>query len=72
MQALNALNGASNSLAALQLFHDSIEGHVCSLESLGTPRDQYESMLVPVILKKIPPETRKTCQRTQHHTVDTN
>jgi len=48
LQALTSLSNPNNTLAALQFFHDSVEGHVRSLESLRTPHDQYESMLVPI------------------------
>ena len=63
MQALIGLSNPANTLAALQLFHDSVEGHIRSLESLGTSQDQYEAMLVPIILKKLSPETRKNLAR---------
>ena len=65
MQALIGLSNPNNTLAALQLFHDLVEGHIRSLESLGTPQDKYGSMLVPIILKKLSPETRKNFARGQ-------
>ena len=68
MQALIGLSNPSNTLTALQLFHDSVEGHIKSLESLGTSQDQYEAMLVPIILKKLSPETRKNLARGHNST----
>jgi len=51
MQALTELPSPTNTLSALQLLYDSVEGHIRSLQSLGTPQEQYGSMLVPTILK---------------------
>ena len=53
MQALLELSSPSNTLAALQLFYDSMESHTHSLQSSGTPQDSYRSMLVPIILRKL-------------------
>ena len=47
MQALLDLTSPTNSLAALQLFHDSVESHIRSLSSLGKSHDTYGSLLVP-------------------------
>ena len=63
MQALLHLSKPSNTLASLQLFHDSVEGHVRSLTSLGKPLDSYADMLLSVILEKLPGETRKHLAR---------
>ena len=56
MQALLDLANPTNSLAALQLFHDSVENHIRSLSALG-------SLLVPIILDKLPAETRRNLAR---------
>ena len=63
MQALVELNSPSNNLSSLQLFYDSVQSHVRSLESLGTPQDMYGSMLVPTILRKLPAEVRRNLAR---------
>ena len=63
MQALVELNNPNNTLSSLQLFHDSVEGHVRSLQSLGTSHEQYESMLVPIILRKLPADIRRNLAR---------
>ena len=63
MQALVELSSPNNNLSSLQLFYDSVQGHIRSLQSLGTPQDKYESMLVPIILRKLPAEVRKNLAR---------
>ena len=60
MQALVELKSPNHTLNSLQLFYDSIESHIRSLQSLGTPPEMYESMLVPTILTKLPAEIRRT------------
>ena len=57
------LNSPSNNLSSLQLFYDSVQSHVQSLESLGTPQGMYGSMLVPIILRKLPAEVRRNLAR---------
>ena len=59
MQVLVNLKNPSNTLSSLQLFHDSVESHVQSLQSLGTPQEMYGSMLVPIMLAKLPKEIRR-------------
>ena len=49
----------------LQLFYDSIESHTRSLSSLGKTREIYGSLLVPIILNKLPADVRKSLAR-QH------
>ena len=63
MQALLDLTSPTNSLAALQLFHDSVESHIRSLSSLGKSHETYGSLLVPIILGKLPTETRRNIAR---------
>jgi len=64
MQALVELKSPSNTLPSLQLFYNSIESHIRSLQSLGTTQKMYESMLVPIILRKLLVELRKSLART--------
>ena len=47
-----------NSLACLRLFHDSIESHIRGLDALGKSEDSYGALLIPIILGKLPAETR--------------
>ena len=63
LQALLHLPNPSNTLSSLQLFHDSVEGHIRSLTSLGKPVESYGDLLVPVILEKLPSEARKHLAR---------
>ena len=63
MQALVELNSPRNNLLSLQLFYDCVQSHFRSLESLGTPQDMYGSMLVPIILRKLPAEVRRNLAR---------
>ena len=63
MKALIGISSSANTLVALQQFHDSIEGHVHSLQSLGTPPEQYESMLAPILQSKLSPETLRNLAR---------
>ena len=60
MQALVDLTSPTNSLAALQLFHDSVESHIRSLSSLGKSRETYGSLLVPIIFGKLPIDNAET------------
>ena len=63
LQALLHLPNPSNTLASLQVFHDSVEGHIRSLTSLGKSVDSYGDLLVSIILEKLPAETRKHLAR---------
>ena len=49
----------TNSLAALQLFSDLVKNHIHSLSSLEKLHETYRSLLVPIILGKLPTETRR-------------
>ena len=60
MQALLDLPSPNNSLASLQLFHNSTESHMRSLSSLGRSNDSYGTLLVPIIL---PTEIKKNLAR---------
>ena len=63
MQALVEMKSPSNTLTSLQLFYDSIECHIRSLQSLGSPEETYAPMLIPTILKKLPAEVRRNLAR---------
>ena len=63
MRALLDLPSPNNSLASLQLFHDSTESHMRSLLSLGKSNDSYGTLLVPIILGKLPTEIKKNLAR---------
>ena len=63
MQALLDLPSPNNSLAGLQFFHDSTESHMRSFSSLGKSNDSYGTLLVPIILGKLPTEIKKNLAR---------
>ena len=63
VQPLVELKNPSNSLTSLELFYDSIESHIWSLQSLGTTQEMHESMLDPIILRKLPTELHKSLAR---------
>ena len=65
MQALLDLpNPANNLIASLQLFHEKVEGHIRCLQSLGKSPEELETFLVPIILEKLPAETKRNIART--------
>ena len=53
----------TNSLGSLQKFLDTIESHIRSLSSLGKDVNSYALLLVPIILSKLPPNTKKNLAR---------
>ena len=63
MQALIDLPSPSNSLPSLREFYDSTEGHIRSLSSLGKSEDSYGSLLVPIILGKLPAKVKQNLVR---------
>ena len=63
MQALLDLPSPVNTLTSLQQFHDSVESHIRSLSSLGKDCESYGDLLVPIIMGKLPMETRKNLAR---------
>ena len=50
MQALLEIN----TLASLQLYYDTIESHIRGLAVLGKTEESDSTMLVPIILGKLP------------------
>lgn len=63
VQALLDLPRPVNKLTSLQLFHDTIASHVRCLQSLGKSPKALETLLVPMILTKLPEETKKNMAR---------
>ena len=63
MQALIDLCSPSGTLTSLREFHDSIEGYIRSLASLGKSQDSYSSLLVNIILGKIPAKIKQNLAR---------
>ena len=63
MQSLLALPSPSNNLSSLHSFYDSVENHICGLSALGKSKDSYGALLVPIVLGKLPIETRRNLAR---------
>ncbi|CAC5422635.1 unnamed protein product [Mytilus coruscus] len=65
MNALLEIPSPKNTLQSLRNYYDKIETYVRGLESLGQTEDTYGSLLVPIILKKLPGDVR--INLTRHH-----
>ncbi|KAG1653542.1 Gypsy retrotransposon integrase-like protein 1 [Nymphon striatum] len=63
MKGLWELPSPNFSIKSLQYFHDKLETYVRGLQSLGKNEDHYGELLVPIILEKLPNQTRKTISR---------
>lgn len=63
MQALLQMPAPSNSLHSLRHFYDKMETYIRGLESVGQYQDTYGSLLVPIVLDKLPGEIRKSLAR---------
>ena len=63
--SLIELPGPTSDLSSLQLFHNITENHIRDLASLGVSKESYSTLLVPIILGKLPVPVRKTLAR--HH-----
>ena len=63
MQALLDLVGPSNTMASLRSFYDSVENHIRGLTALGKSKESYGALLIPIILGKLPVETRRNLAR---------
>ena len=63
MQALLKLPAPSNKVSSLRNFYDKMETYIRSLEAMGQCQESYGSLLVPVVLEKIPGEIRRQLAR---------
>ncbi|XP_052245580.1 uncharacterized protein LOC127854555 [Dreissena polymorpha] len=63
MQALLKLPSPTSTVASLRGFYDRMETYIRGLESLGQHQDMYGSLLVPVVLEKLPMDIRKNLAR---------
>ena len=63
IQALLELPKPSNKLTSLRLFFDTIETHVRCLASLGKSPDLLDTLLAPMILTKLPDDTKRNIAR---------
>ena len=65
MNVFIEVTSPTNSASALQLFYNSIESHARSLSSLGQRCETYSSLLVPIMLNKLPVDVRRNLAK-QH------
>ncbi|XP_052242090.1 uncharacterized protein LOC127852239 [Dreissena polymorpha] len=63
MQALLKLSSPTSTVASLRGLYDRMETYIRGLESLGQHQDMYGSLLVPVVLEKLPMDKRKNLAR---------
>ncbi|XP_063436158.1 uncharacterized protein LOC134717595 [Mytilus trossulus] len=63
MKALMDLPSTSNDLNSLRRYGDHLETYVRGLECLGQTQEMYGALLVPIIISKLPVETRKSIAR---------
>ena len=68
MQALLDIPPPLNTVESIRIYYDKMETYVRGLESLGQTDDTYGSLLVPIILNKLPGEIRKNLAREQRST----
>ena len=63
MQALLEIPSPRNHLTSLRSFYDKMESYVRGLEALGQTQETYGTLLVPIIMKKLPGEVRQHLAR---------
>ena len=63
MQALLTLQPPNSTVSSLRFFYDRMETYIRGLESLGQNQDMYGSLLVPVVIDKLPANIRKNLAR---------
>ena len=64
MESLSKISAPSTDVQQLRKFHDSCESNIRALETLGVQTDSYGSLLIQIILKKLPEQLRCTILRT--------
>ena len=65
MRALLDLPNPANDITSLRTFYDSTENHIRGLSSLGQSQNSYGALIIPIILGKLPMETR--CNVSREH-----
>ena len=65
MQALLQLPVPNNNLHSLRNFYDYMETKIRTLESVGKPQENYDDVLIPILLEKLPCDIREYLAR-QH------
>ncbi|XP_078370370.1 uncharacterized protein LOC144654152 [Oculina patagonica] len=64
MESLSKISAPSADVQQLRQFYDSCESNIRALETLGVQTDSYGSLLIPILLKKLPEQLRCTIFRT--------
>ena len=64
MESLSKISALSDDVQQLRKFYDSCESNIRALETLGVQTDSYGSLLIPILLKKLPEQLRCTIFRT--------
>ena len=67
METLIKINVPSSDVKRLRTFYDTCESYIRGLESLGVVTDTFGSLLIPVLLKKLPEEVRRITLRANSH-----
>lgn len=62
-QNILELSITSTKTSALSFFHDKMEMHIRCLEALGLKEEEFAKALVPMILRKLPPEIKLQLNR---------
>jgi len=63
MSNLLQLPSPAANITDLRLFYDRLETNIWGLEALGEAQDSYGNLLIPIILERLPSETRKNLAR---------
>ena len=63
MQALLDLPKPLNTMTSLRSFYDAVENHIRGLSALGKSKESYGALLIPIILGKLPVETKRNLAR---------
>ncbi|XP_006814648.1 uncharacterized protein LOC102810052 [Saccoglossus kowalevskii] len=63
MKALWDMPKPSGDFNSLRNFYDTLESYIRGLSSLGKSEESYGDLLVPIVMKKLPPNTRKQIAR---------
>ena len=66
MESLSKISAPSADVQQLRKFYDSCESNIRALETLGVQTVSYGSLLIPILLKKLPEQLRCTIFRTNH------
>ncbi|XP_071161120.1 uncharacterized protein [Mytilus edulis] len=63
MQSLISLPSPTSNITHLKFFYDSMENYIRGLESIGESQESFGSLLVPIILNKLPGNIRENMVR---------